>query len=513
VSSTLGSLLDDVCRRHHGRAALRQGDRERAYGELRDRGGRLATWLASQGVPPGARVAVFLDDGLDTVDVIVGVALGGWTLVPVNARFRAGEIDHVLRDSGAAALIYSDSLGSELVAVTARDDLLVVVGVGGTDAWPGAVDLDAALAGAAPLAAAVPTDPEADAVIGYTSGTTGFPKGARCSHRAVVACTKLVPQVQGMVTYGAGVFIGSFSFVSALWGILTPHLWTGSTLRLADPADLDGWVEHLVADRATYTWVASPLVRPFTAALAARPEALTHLRTIVHTGSKVAPELLDALVDVAGDRLVETWGLTESVGPLTATTRADFHGACAADRLLASVGRPVPTAEVAVLDPDGRVTREPGVAGELVARGDTLFSGYLGTSTAPSDTYVDGWFRTGDVGRFDDAGYVYIEDRVKDMIVSGGMNVYAAEVELAISLLPGVVECAVFGVPDDRWGEAVAAAVVAAPGAGIDEHTVIAHVRTRLASYKKPTSVVFVDALPRNASMKVQKHLLRARRG
>jgi fatty-acyl-CoA synthase len=516
VSATLGSLLDDVCRRHEARVALRHGDRERTYGELRDRGGRLASLLGSHGAPPGARVAVFLDDRLESVDVLVGVALGGWTLVPVNARFRSGEIDHVLRDSGAAALIYSESLGAELGGVTERDGLRVVVGVGGADAWPGAIDLDAALAEAAPLGVAVATDPEADAVIGYTSGTTGFPKGARCSHRAVAACTKLVPHVQGMVSHGAGVFIGSFSFVSALWGILTPHLWTGSTLRLADPADLDAWVEHLVVDRATYTWVASPLVRPFTAALAARPEALTHLRTVVHTGSKVAPELLDALVAVIGDRLVETWGLTESVGPLTATTRGDFHGSCAAERLLASVGRPVPTAEVAVLDAAGRPTTAPDVAGELIARGDTLFSGYLGRSSdAPEvgGSFADGWFRTGDVGRFDAAGYVYIEDRVKDMIVSGGMNVYAAEVELAISLLPGVVECAVFGVPDARWGETVAAAVVAAPGSALDERAVVEHVRSRLASYKKPTRVVFVDALPRNASMKVQKHLLRGQWG
>jgi acyl-CoA synthetase (AMP-forming)/AMP-acid ligase II len=333
-----------------------------------------------------------------------------------------------------------------------------------------------------------------------------------------------------MMTGGACTFVGSFSFVSALWGVLYPHLFTGASLRIADPADLDGWLDWMERDRATYTWLASPLVRAFSRELRRRPRVLASLRTVVHTGSKVPREFLEELVDVVGERLVETWGLTESVGPLTATTRADLHaleaGGCQADDLLSSVGRPVPTAEVAVLDSEGTIHSLPGEEGELVARADTLFSGYLGQT---EDVFVRGvscdaeggqgthdgdgagWFPTGDVGRIDEAGYVYIEDRRKDLIVSGGMNVYPAEVELALATLAGVVECAVFGVPDVRWGETVVAAVVAEPGIELDEQSVVDHVRARLASYKKPTRVAFLPELPRNASMKVQKQLLRER--
>jgi acyl-CoA synthetase (AMP-forming)/AMP-acid ligase II len=139
-----------------------------------------------------------------------------------------------------------------------------------------------------------------------------------------------------------------------------------------------------------------------------------------------------------------------------------------------------------------------------------MFSGYLGVADDDPETWVDGWFRTGDVGRIDDEGYVYIEDRSKDVIVSGGMNVYPAEVEMALATLPGVVECAVFAVSDDRWGETVAAAVVVTPDSGLADSAIVDHVRARLASYKKPTRVFFLDALPRNASMKVQKRVLRA---
>jgi fatty-acyl-CoA synthase len=312
-----------------------------------------------------------------------------------------------------------------------------------------------------------------------------------------------------MLTNGTGTFVGSFSFVSALWGILYPHLWTGATLRLADPADPGAWIDHMERDRCTYTWVPSPLVRFFRDEMALRPELLENLNTVVHTGSKVPPEFLVSLVDVVGPRLVETWGLTESVGPLSATTRADFTRRGEPSDVFASVGRAVPTAQLALLSRDGNIVSGAS-EGELLARGDTMFSGYLGLAEDDPDTWIDGWFRTGDVGRIDDNGYVYIDDRSKDVIVSGGMNVYPAEVEMALATLPGVVECAVFAVSDDRWGETVAAAVVVTPGSGLAAPAIVDHVRGRLASYKKPTRVFFVDALPRNASMKVQKRVLRA---
>lgn len=482
----VAELIVNACERGADRAALAQGDRTLTYTSLLGRAARCANMLDAA---PGERVAVFLTDTIESVEIFAGVALSGATLVPINARFLAAEASHVIADSGARTLVYSPPLAGQAHAIDGFGELRTIE-VGAA--------YETLLAAASPSYRPAPIRPDDIAVIGYTSGTTGFPKGALCSHRAVTNCARLVPYVQGMVTGGTGTFTGSFSFVSALWGILYPHLWTGATLRLCDPSDIDGWFAAIARDRSTYTWVPSPLVRTFREHLERNRELLDHLLTVVHTGSKVPREFLADLVDVIGPRLVETWGLTESVGPLTATTRADFAG-CGADDLFASVGRPVPTAQVRMLD-----------SGELAARGDTMFSGYLHRDPDDPEFAVDGWFRTGDVGRIDDAGYVYIEDRAKDMIVSGGMNVYSAEVEMAIATLPGVVECAVFALPHDRWGETVAAAVVAQPGRGIDADAVIDHVRARLASYKKPTAVFFVDALPRNASMKVQKQALSA---
>ncbi|MEO8696531.1 MAG: AMP-binding protein [Acidimicrobiales bacterium] len=537
--NTLGELLAAACIRQRDRVAIAQGERELTYGALFERAVRFARSLHACGVVANERVAVFMTDGLESVEVFVGCALAGVTLVPVNARFLAGEATHVVHDSQATALVYTTTLGEIVAQIDGLDELRAVIAIGTGDRVAGAHAYESLLSdarGSADLALTSlraaglravglgAVSPEDIAVIGYTSGTTGFPKGALCSHRAVTTCTRLVPYVQGMVTNGAGTFIGSFSFVSALWGILYPHLWTGATLRLADPADPAAWIEHMARDRCTYTWVPSPLVRFFRDEMARRPEILTRLNTVVHTGSKVPREFLVSLVEVVGPRLVETWGLTESVGPLTATTRADFAASpaasevfasardkvAAASDVFASVGRAVPTTQLALLHRDGTIGRGSGGEGELLARADTMFSGYLGVADDDPESWVDGWFRTGDVGRIDDAGYVYIEDRSKDIIVSGGMNVYPAEVEMALATLPGVVECAVFAVSDDRWGETVAAAVVVTPDSGLADAAIVDHVRARLASYKKPTRVFFLDALPRNASMKVQKRVLRA---
>jgi acyl-CoA synthetase (AMP-forming)/AMP-acid ligase II len=515
MTDTVGALLSAACARYADRVAIVHGERALTYRALLERAQRVAHSLQALGVRPNDRVAAFLSDGVESVEVFFGCALAGATLVPVNGRFLAGEATHVVHDSQSVALVYTTTLNDIVAGIDGLDELRAVVAIGDGDRVRGAQSYEALLADARAgvgLGAPSIVGTEDIAVIGYTSGTTGFPKGARCSHRAVTACTRLVPYVQGMVTNGAGTFIGSFSFVSALWGILYPHLYTGATLRLADPVDPAKWIDHMATDRCTYTWVPSPLVRFFRDEMATRPDVLARLQTVVHTGSKVPREFLESLVDVVGPRLVETWGLTESVGPLSATTRADFASPDAHDSrdVFASVGRAVPTAALALLTADGTVVAGGPGEGELLARGDTMFSGYLGVADDDPDSWIDGWFRTGDVGRIDDEGYVFIDDRRKDVIVSGGMNVYPAEVEMALATLPGIVECAVFAVADDRWGETVAAAVVTAAGSNVDDRTIVDHVRARLASYKKPTRVFFVDALPRNASMKVQKRVLRA---
>ncbi len=507
-----GDLLYRATQRYGNRVAARQNDRALTYAALGNRAARFANALQGLGIKPGDPVAAMLDDRLENIEVYLGCALAGAVLVPVNARFKSGEVTHVLADSAARAVVYAAPLAPAVAGVDGIGSVGPLIGIGNGEHLNGAHGYEDVLVRAASAPPDAQRAPEDIAVIGYTSGTTGAPKGAQCSHRAIVNCTRLQAMVQSMATYGVAAFAGSFSFTSALWGVLYPLLYTGSTLRLLEASDLDKWFTLMAEDGTTYTWLPSPLARAFTAKIARSPKVLSDLQTIVHTGSKVPRDYLAELADVVGDRLIETWGMTESVGPLTAMTRPDLRGLSGAEDLLSSVGRPVPGAAIAVLDENGRPAPD-GRTGELGAKSDTMFSGYLNQPKANAESFSDGWFRTGDVGRIDSGGYVYITDRCKDVIVSGGMNVYPSEIELVLLRLPGVREVSVLGVPDDHWGETVAAAVVRQPGADLAPTAVVDHVRSNMAGYKKPTRVLFVDELPRNAAMKVQKNLLRPRFG
>jgi acyl-CoA synthetase (AMP-forming)/AMP-acid ligase II len=347
-------------------------------------------------------------------------------------------------------------------------------------------------------------------MIAYTSGTTGFPKGAVVSHRAITGCIDISLAAMRIGMFGRLAHTGSLQFSAPWWAMLLPHIYVGGLVRLLGSYTPESWFDAMARDRTTLTYVPSPLIRSFCAIGRTRPEVIDDLEVVLHSASAAPRERMAELLDLVGDRLYEGWGMTETVGPVTVTTRRDYRPGCEADDLLASVGRTVATATVANLDADGvEIPWGSDAVGELVVESDTLFSGYWNAPEATAEVFDGRRLRTGDLGRIDAAGYVYITGRQKDMIISGGANVYPAEIERVLITMDGVTDCAIFGAPHERWGETVAAAVVRAPGSSIDEDAVIAYMRARLAGYKKPTTVLFLDALPRNASMKVLKHRLR----
>jgi fatty-acyl-CoA synthase len=340
------------------------------------------------------------------------------------------------------------------------------------------------------------------------------------SQRALTDCVRLMPSMFRISSYGRCAFTGTLSFVSGIWGVILPHLYTGGTVTFLHPYTPESWVDHIEADQSTFTYAPTPFIPAFAAQLRRRRSALRSVESVIHSGSPVPRAHVQELVDVIGERYIEVWGMTEGVAPFSATTRDDWRTGglgglgVGADDVYASAGRAFPSASIRAVGRDGRILG-PGQEGELTVAADIMFDGYLGDAdkTAPdkaAECFGPHGFRTGDLGRLDPAGYVYVTGRVKDLIISGGMNVYPAEVEAALATLPGVAECAVLGMPDERWGEAVTAVIVAAAGAELTKDSVIAHVRTRIASYKRPQRVLFVAGLPRNASLKVRKDELRA---
>lgn len=506
MSETLGELFGKAGTRFSANVAITSRGRQRTFAEVIDQGWRLAHALRDRGLQPGAKVAALLEDRVESLEVYVGLALGGYTAVHVNDRLTASEIDYVLSDSGASALVHTDGVSEVAAQLEGASGLTAWLAIGpGTPVVAESYDTALSAADNAPLPLVATADDIA--LIGYTSGTTGFPKGVLVSHRAVVNCIKLVPFAYRLPLQGHAAFPGGWSFVSGLWGIIFPHFYTGGTVSFIPGSTPEEWAAHMAENKSTFTLGLTPLIPGLLKALEARPEVLGTLQSVLHSGGPLPPELAAKLVGVIGDRLVETWGMTEVVGPITITNRHDWTGGSAAQDIFSSVGRPLPTSEVTVVGADGNQV-EVGEVGELVISADTMFSGYHGQPEKTAAALRDGEYFTGDLGYKDAAGYVYVTGRSQELIISGGANVYPAEVERVLLLMDEIVDAAVFGQPDERWGEAVSAAIVLSEGAQVTEDDVRAFARERLAGYKKPVHIYFVDLLPRNASMKVMKHVL-----
>lgn len=478
-----GALLSRVAARVPHRTAVRNGSDSRSYADLFDHAARFAGLLAARGLRPGDRVALMFDNRIEALECYLGCLLGGFTAVHVNDRLQQPEVEAVLDDARIALFVSS---------VSANADVLVEKGF---------------VAANDPLAP-VAVDGDVPAIVGYTSGTTGAPKGVVMTGANLARIIRHMPVHYGLRVGSRCAFTGTFSFVAGIWGVMLPHLFLGGELSFMAGLPADEWIDRMIAERSQFTYVPSPLAPAFTAEVRRRPEVLRSLTGVLHSASALRPEVMADLVDAVGDRFVETWGMTETGAPVTATVPGDWGPDCAADDIYASTGRPVHIATVRVVSPTGD-DLPVGETGELLVNSETLFAGYHNRPRETADVLRDGWLHTGDVGRLDAAGYVYVTDRLKDMVVTGGMNVYPAEVERALATMPGVAEVAVFGAPDERWGETVVAAIVPAPGAEITVEAVVTWSRERLASYKKPTDVMLVDELPRNAALKVRKPVLR----
>jgi len=512
--ASIGELLAAACWRYRERPALVRRAEVRTYGELLERGARLANALRGAGLTAGTPVAAMLEDRIDSLVVYVGAAFGGYPVIHVNDRLAAPEVAHILADSGARVLFHTDGR-SEVVEAAVRlagsTGPVVRVITLGDDRPQGGSGFNELLDSARSELEVTPRSAGDLAIVGYTSGTTGLPKGAMISQGALAECIRLMPSLFRISSYGRCAFTGTLSFVSGIWGVILPHLYTGGTVTFLHPYTPESWADHIEADQSTFTYAPTPFIPAFAEQLRRRPKALSGLESVIHSGSPVPRAHVRDLVDVIGERYIEVWGMTEGVAPFSATTRADWRDAArtGADDIYASAGRAFPTALIRAVGRDGQLL-PPGEEGELTVEADIMFDGYLGDADTTAANFGPHGFRTGDLGRLDAAGYVYVTGRVKDLIISGGMNVYPAEVEAALATLPGVAECAVLGLPDERWGEAVTAVIVAAPGAALTADGVIAHVRTQIAGYKRPQRVHFADALPRNASLKVRKDQLRA---
>jgi fatty-acyl-CoA synthase len=485
----LPEVIGRGARTRPDRPALVFGTATRTHGELHERARRLATVLAGAGVGHGNRVALLLHNGLEFVESLLACHHLGAVAVPVNFRLARDEVAYIVRDCGAVALI--SGLPTDGLPETGL--LLEVAG-----------SYDGRVAAAEPHAEPAALVEDDAALMCYTSGTTGRPKGAVLTHRGLVASTlswihemRAGPDdvwLSGQPLFHIGGINGLLPFlVLGATCILTPSTGFGPELAVA-----------LIEEHA----VTMCIFVPTQWEVICRSERVARmdrgrLRVAMWGASPAPRSTLELMAETfpAAD-IVSAYGQTETSGATTLLKGLD------ATRKMGSVGRPMLGVELRVVDDELRDVAT-GAVGEVVYRGPTVMAGYHADPEATEEAFAGDWFHSGDLARFDDERYLWLVDRKKDLIVSGGENVYPAEVERVLREHPAVADAAVIGVPHPRWVETPLAFVVPADGAAVDGDELIAHCRDRLAGYKKPSAVVVVDELPRNAAGKVLKRRLR----
>ena len=507
--TTVAGLLQQTANRVPGRLAIVSPDgNQQTYAELLSSGRKIGNALLREGLSKGDRVAAWMDDSLEYVQLYVACALAGLVIVPINARFTHHEAEQLVTDSGAKLLVFTPGLTE---SVTMLDDSVQdLVLVPTVDQGPSEPSL-ARMAESGTDNVLPPPSPEDLYMIGYTSGTTGRPKGAMLTQGSVATLARMNALSFRLVQGSVGALTGSMSFVAVVPAHIISHFYVGGTARLMGRWDVESLLYTIERHKVTFTYLPSPCLADFARQAAADPARWASLQSVLHSGSKAPTAKLRELASVIGGRLIEGWGMTENSGGLvTVTTPSDVdHRAGERDRL-GSVGRAVQEMQVRAIDPAGNDVPSDGESiGEMIVSSPALMAGYWNRPDDTAAALRDGWYHSGDLGSIDEDGYIYISERRVDLIVSGGMNVYPSEVEECILRVPGVVSCAVVGLPHERWGQTVAAAVVVDPGATVTEDQIIDVCRQYLASFKKPTRVEFVAALPMTTSMKVSRRLVR----
>ncbi|MFH8618667.1 long-chain-fatty-acid--CoA ligase [Streptomyces sp. NPDC017979] len=481
------------------------GERTKSTRQVVDRVARLASALQELGVAAKDRVGILTLNSDRVHESFLAIWWIGAAAHPLNARWSSAEIAYALNDSGAEVLLVDDDFAGLVPELRARCvELRTVVHCGDGPAPDGMLRYEDLIRSSTP----VPDGRhggDALALILYTGGTTGLPKGVMISHRSL--CSSLFGSMLAMRNVDRG---GVTLVTVPLFHIAAVCSWyaqllMGGTLvflPLFRPADFLQAVER---HRVTTCILIPTMVQM----LCEHPELGDHdvssLRSITYGGAASSDTLLHrAMETFPGAGFSQGYGMTET-GVLCTLGREEHVRGGARQR---STGRATPTVEIAVLGPDGS-RLPPGRVGEIATRGDHVMLGYWGKPDETARALRDGWMHTGDAGRLDDDGYLYVVDRLKDMIITGGENVYSAEVENALAAHPAVASCAVIGVPDDRWGERVHAVVVLRPGRTATAEEIRTHAKSLIAGYKAPRTVEFAETLPTSAAGKILKRVLR----
>ena len=480
--------LGRASRYYSAQPALAPGGTRLSFSDLEDRVKGIAAALSAHGFSAGDRLALLLPNGPEYIELVYACSWLGVIAVPINTRLSRAEIDRILADATPHGMVRHSSLPTPTVPIP----------------WQRVLDQDP-LETRNDLPSDVMYAPETILALIYTSGTTGRPKGVMVTHANILAN---INHLNYWMRYTEG---GVYLHAAPIFHIADfPAMFAapafGASQVTIPKFNPQSFCETVERERVSHTILVPTMINILTQFREIGKYDLSSLAVLGYGGSPIAPELIERTRRLIPQvKLVQVYGLSET-GLLTGLQDHEHT-----HHRLSCCGRPCPGIDLQVTDESGNPV-EPGKPGELVVRGDNIMRGYWNNPHETALAFRDGWFRTGDIGYQDSAGYCYILDRLKDMIVTGGENVYCGEVEAVLYAHPAVREAAVFGIPDPKWGELVMACVVLRPDMALTPDDVVAHCRRSLASYKIPRRVEFLDTdLPKSGSGKVLKRILRDR--
>ena len=506
MSQTI-DILSELPRVHAAergdKVAVQCEGRTLTYGELDRRADQVAGLLGEAGAKPGDRIAWLGRSHEAFFEIFFGATRARVCLAPINARLAIPEIAFILSDSGADLFFVTPEFYEAAQLVVSQIDRPIrLIGIGpdcaGFDSYFRLRDA------AAPPPAETPRADD-DILQLYTSGTTGLPKGVRLNNANYSEFLKLRTEVEGF-DYGADdtVLIVMPLFHVAGTNISFSGLAAGGRVVILPEFSAAAVLKLIEAEKVAHVFLVPAMINMILQAPELEGADLSSMKTVAYGASPISEAVLATATERFGCGFIQFYGMTESTGAGTSLKPGDHVG-----ELLRSCGQAWPRMAVKIIREDDS-DADAGEIGQIAIQGGMIMAGYWNRPEATAETITaDGWLKTGDAGFADARGYIFVHDRVKDMIVSGGENIYPAEVENAILGCPGVADAAVIGVPDERWGEAVKAIIVAAAGADPQAADVIAYARQRIAGFKAPKSIDFIDVLPRNASGKVLRRELR----
>ena len=476
------------------------------FREVNEHANRLANALAGLGLQPGTRVATLAHNCLQYAEIEFGLMKGAFPQTILNPMLNAQELLFQLNDSESPVLILQQRYAETINSI--RNQLPTTkqfICFDGKD--PNMLDYEGLLVSASHEEPDVKIDPETLGELRYTGGTTGTPKGIMLPFKSAAAVTRdLMMEYLGDLTHEDRWLAIQPLFHGAGWYIL-PVWAKGMTQYIVNDFHAETALEVIEKEGITAIKTIPTVLMRLLDAPDIRKRDLSSVKTIIYGGEPMPVKRLEEAMDIFGPVFMQLYGQTEAPMIISVLKKEDYKN----EKLLKSVGRPATMVQVEIVDSNNKGVA-PGEIGEIIVKGDHMMTGYLKRPEATNEVLIDGWLHTKDLGTIDEDGYIYLSGgRTSDMIISGGENIYPQEVEQVIYQHPSVAEASVFGIPDDKWGEAVCAAVAFKPRRSATEEELINFCKERLAGYKKPQSIYFLPELPKSGAGKILRKELRQR--